>query len=103
MTPSNDKPLDLSALVDVLENKAGFAPVTEVELDFRARVTKRGGRLVLEVSETGQTFQVSKKTKGQAPSEGQLIEGRAVLENVRSGNRLKLLEWKPAQATEAQR
>lgn len=91
--PGNDKPLDLPGLVRLLENEAGFAPITEVELALRGRVAKRSGRLSLEVSETGQAFEIGKKTTGQAPPEGQLIEVRAKLEDVRSARRLRLLEW----------
>lgn len=98
MAPSNDKPLDLPGLVRVLEDEVGFGPITEIEVGLRGRVSKRSGRLTLEVSETGQVFEVSKKTEGQVPAEGQLIEATATLEDVRAGPRLRLLEWKAAPA-----
>lgn len=102
MTPSNDKPLDLPGLVRLLEDEAGFAPITEVEIGLRGRVTKRGGRLTLEVSETGQAFEIGKKTDGQVPAEGETIEARGTLEDVHAGNRLTLLEWKAAPSAGSQ-
>jgi hypothetical protein len=96
VTPSNDKPLDLPGLVRLLEDEAGFAPITEVEVGLRGRVTRRDRRLTLEVSKTGQSFEISKKTEGQTPAEGESIEARGTLEDVHSGKRLKLLEWKAA-------
>jgi len=96
VTPSNDKPLDLPGLVRLLEDEAGFAPITEVEVGLRGRVTKRDGRRTLEVSKTGQTFEISEKTDGQAPAEGESIEARGTLEDVHTGKQLRLLEWKAA-------
>jgi len=98
VTPSNDKPLDLPGLVRLLEGEAGFAPITEIEVGLRGRVTKRDGRRTLEVSKTGQTFEVSKKTEGQVPAEGQSIEARGMLEDVHEGKQLRLLEWKATPA-----
>ena len=94
VTPSNDKPLDLPGLVRLLDDEAGFAPITEVEIGLRGRVTKRNERLALEVSKTGQTFEISKKLEGEIPAEGQSIEARGTLEDVHEGKQLKLLEWK---------
>ena len=98
VTPSNDKPLDLPGLVRLLEDEAGFAPITEIEVGLRGRVTKRDGRRTLEVSKTGQTFEVSNKTEGQVPAEGQSIEARGMLEDVHEGKQLRLLEWKATPA-----
>jgi len=102
VTPSNDKSLDLPGLVRLLEDEAGFAPITEVEIGLRGRVTKRDGRLTLEVSETGQTFEIGKETSGQVPAEGASIEARGTLEDVRGGKGLRLLEWKPVPSAGSQ-
>lgn len=80
----------------LLEGTAGFAPITEIEVQLRGRVAARDGRLSLEVSETGQSFEIGKKLKGRAPTEGQLIEATGTLEDHRAGKRLRLLEWKAA-------
>jgi hypothetical protein len=93
LKPSNDKPFDLPELVRLLEKQAGFAPVTEVELELRGRVARRNGRLVIEVAETGQGFEIAKNKSGRPLSEGESVDVRGVLENVRSGGRLKILAW----------
>lgn len=66
VTPSNDKPLDLPGLVRLLEDEAGFAPITDAEISLRGRVAKRSERLALEVSKTGQTSISARRLKARS-------------------------------------
>jgi hypothetical protein len=102
VTPDNKEPLDLSAVVDVLEDQVGFSPVTEVELRLRGRIARRDGRLAIEVTETRQSFEVGKYPGGKAPPEGQIIEARGRVGAPLAGRPLDLLEWSPASAPASQ-
>jgi hypothetical protein len=96
VNPDNKDPLDLPALVGLLENEVGFSPVTEVELRVRGRITKHDGQLAIEVSETGQSFEVGEQPKEKTLVQGQIIDARGKLAGLLAGKRLDLVEWGPA-------
>jgi len=70
--------------------------VTDVELRLRGRIAKREGRLTIDVSETGQSFEVGEQPNGRELVEGQVIDARGKLAAPIPGKRLDVLEWSPA-------
>jgi len=89
-----DKAPDVAALIDLLEQEVGFAPITEVKLELRGRLVRRDGALFLEESETGPTFRVEKIEGDTSPPENRLIAVTARLLDIRSVDRIVLAEWK---------
>jgi hypothetical protein len=94
-----DQAPDVAALIDLLEQEVGFAPITEVQLELRGRLVRRDGALFLEVSDIGPTFRVEKSTGDARPPENRLIVVTAGLVDIRSVDRIVLAEWKDAEET----
>lgn len=89
-----DKAPDVAALIGLLEQEVGFAPITEVKLELRGRLVRRDGALFLEESETGPTFRVEKIEGDTSPPENRLIAVTARLLDIRAVDRIVLAEWK---------
>lgn len=90
-----DKAIDLGHLVKILEEEAGFEPITEVRLEMRGRLARRDGKLVFETIGTGQRFTVAgTEGKESAPPEKELLAALATLEDPRAPERIRLREWK---------
>lgn len=99
---SKEKPIDLGAIVKLLEKDVGFGPITEVGLELPGRLVRRGKGLVFETAGTGQTFAVKKvEAKGAAPPEGRLLTATATLADPRSPGRVVLRQWKVSEEPES--
>ena len=91
---SKEKPVDLDAIVKLLEKDVGFGPITEVSLELSGRLVRRGKGLAFETAGTGQTFAVKVDAKGAVPPEGRLLTATATLADPRSPGRVVLKQWK---------
>lgn len=92
---SKEKPVDVVAIVKLLEKDVGFGPITEVSLELPGRLVRRGKGLVLEVAGTGQAFAVKKvEAKGAVPPEDRPLTAIATLADTHSAGRVVLKQWK---------
>ncbi len=102
ITLSKEKPVDLGGIVKLLEEDVGFGPITEVSLELRGRLMRRGKGLVFEAAGTGQTFAVEKvEAEGAAPPEERLLTAIATLADPRSVGRVVLKQWKVSEEPES--
>jgi hypothetical protein len=98
---SKEKPVDLGAIVKLLEKDVGFGPISEVSLELPGRLVRRGKDLVLEAAGTGQAFAVKKiEANGAAPPENRPLTAIATLADTRSGGRVVLKQWKASEEPE---
>ncbi len=99
---SKEKPVDLGAIVKMLEQDVGFAPITEVSLELPGRLVRRGKGLVFETAGTGQTFAVKKvEAKGAAPPENRALTAIVTLADMHSTERVVLKQWKASEEPES--